>query len=385
MEKTIYLKGKIDTNNSAETEQYITEQLSGDCNCVVIDAEKLEYISSAGLRVLLRVKKQFDSLKIINVKPEVYDIFEVTGFTEMITIEKAYRRISVDGCMVIGEGENGKVYRLDSETAVKTYKNSGAIDEIRHEREMARLALILGIPTAISYDIVKVDDTYGAVFELLDPKSFSSILAHEPEKFDLCVKEYVALLKKLHTTQVPKGKLPAINDRYIRQLDYVMPLLPPKLSEKLSRLTKAVPVYDTMIHGDFHTKNIIVSKGETIIIDMDTLSVGHPVFELAQIYNCFVGYSEYNNRQVMRFQGFPYETSRRFWKCCLSLYLETDDEERLTETENKIRCLSYLKLLGWSMRHHDPENPDHMAERTLWVGELKDLLTKVDSFEFETD
>ncbi|MBR3290411.1 MAG: hypothetical protein IKI63_06525, partial [Clostridia bacterium] len=60
--------------------------------------------------------------------------------------------------------------------------------------------------------MVKVGDHYGSVFELLNARSFSQILANEPEKMDWCVKEYVDLLKKIHGTLVPEGKLPDMKE-----------------------------------------------------------------------------------------------------------------------------------------------------------------------------
>ena len=201
---TIGLNGRIDSNNVSAVEQEISAQLPTDTSAVVVlDAEKLEYISSAGLRMILRIKKSFADLKIVNVNSDVYEILEMTGFTEMMTIEKAYRVVSVEGCEVIGEGANGKVYRIDGDNVVKTYKNADALGDIQHEREVARLALVLGVPTAISYDVVKVGDSYGSVFELLNSKSFAKILAKEPERFDWCVSEYVGMLKKIHGIEVP--------------------------------------------------------------------------------------------------------------------------------------------------------------------------------------
>ena len=136
----IALSGRIDSNNAAEVEKALFSKLVEGEESVVLDAEELEYISSAGLRVILRVKKACPDLKVTGVSPEVYDIFEMTGFTEMMTVEKAYRVVSVEGCEVIGEGFNGKVYRIDGDNVVKTYKNADALAEIRHEREVARLA-----------------------------------------------------------------------------------------------------------------------------------------------------------------------------------------------------------------------------------------------------
>ena len=120
-----------------------------------MDSENLEYISSAGLRVILRLKKAEPSLKVINVSADVYEIFDITGFTEIITIEKAYRKLSVEGCEAIGKGANGTVYRLDPDTIIKVYHNADALADIHRERELARRAFVLGIPTAIPYDVVK--------------------------------------------------------------------------------------------------------------------------------------------------------------------------------------------------------------------------------------
>ena len=105
---TINLFGRIDSSNAANTETDIMAQLAGKGDVdIILDASNLEYISSAGLRVILRLKKICPELKITGVSSEVYDIFDMTGFTEMMTVEKAYRVVSVEGCEVIGEGANG--------------------------------------------------------------------------------------------------------------------------------------------------------------------------------------------------------------------------------------------------------------------------------------
>ena len=64
----------------------------------------------------------------------------------------------------------------------KVYRNPNAIDDIKRERELARKALVLGIPTAIPFDVVRVGDRFASVFELLNARSFSSIIKEEPEK-----------------------------------------------------------------------------------------------------------------------------------------------------------------------------------------------------------
>ncbi len=83
----ISLEGRLDTNTSPELE---SEYKKLDEKNIVLDLEKLNYISSAGLRVLLTMQKEMNkkgSLEIINVCDEVLDIFEVTGFNDILNIK----------------------------------------------------------------------------------------------------------------------------------------------------------------------------------------------------------------------------------------------------------------------------------------------------------
>ncbi len=86
---TITLEGKLDTNTSPELDSKINEL--DEMEEVVIDMKKLDYISSAGLRVLLSMQKIMNKqgkMTITNVCDNVMDIFEVTGFSDILDIEK---------------------------------------------------------------------------------------------------------------------------------------------------------------------------------------------------------------------------------------------------------------------------------------------------------
>jgi len=382
---TIQLNGRIDSNNAAAVEEDILARLAGeDTAPVALDAANLQYISSAGLRVILRLKKRHPGLRIFNVSSEVYEILEMTGFTEIMPVEKAYRIVSVEGCAVIGEGANGKIYRIDQDNVVKVYKNADALADIQHEREVARLALVLGVPTAISYDVVRVGDSYGSVFELLNARSFARILAEEPERMEWCVKEYVELLKKVHSITVPEGKLPSIKDDALTGILRMVDSLPEGYGEKLVRMVEEIPESSRMVHGDYHTKNIVLAGDEVLLIDMDTLSVGHPIFELSQMYNSYVGFSEYNPEIVRSFQGYDAPIAREFWRRSLRAYLGTEDAGRVTEIEEKIRCLSYADLIDWKRRHMSGTEEDH-ATLALWTSRLIELLDRTDSLCFDVD
>ena len=382
----IDLTGRIDSNNAAQLEAKILKQLEGAKDTsVVLDAAGLDYISSAGLRVLLRVRKTHPSLRITNVSPEVYEILEMTGFTEMMTVEKAYRVVSVEGCEVIGRGANGTIYRIDQDNVVKVYKNADALADIQHEREVAKLALILGVPTAISYDVVKVGDSYGSVFELLNARPFSKILATEPEKMDWCVQEYVKMLKTIHGTLVPAGKLPDMRETAVGWARFMQDHLPEEAGRKLLAMVEAVPHDDHMIHGDYHTNNLELQNDEVLLIDMDTLAVGHPIFELGSIFNALIGFSELDHEIIRRFQGYDHETAETFWKKFLAAYLGTRNERKNREVEHKARIVGYTRLIRRSIRRGGLETENGRREIDHWTEELLTLLERTDTLLFNAN
>lgn len=86
---TVALEGRLDTTTSPELEAALKEALDGVTE-LVFDLEKLEYISSAGLRVLLGAQKKMNKqggMKVTHVSDIIMEIFEVTGFSDILTIE----------------------------------------------------------------------------------------------------------------------------------------------------------------------------------------------------------------------------------------------------------------------------------------------------------
>lgn len=90
-ELTIVLEGRLDTLTSPELDDKLDEALDG-VGKLIFDLSKLEYISSAGLRVLLgayRVMEEQGEMLVRNPTPAVMEVFEITGFSETFNIEKA--------------------------------------------------------------------------------------------------------------------------------------------------------------------------------------------------------------------------------------------------------------------------------------------------------
>ena len=377
----IAVEGRIDASNAAEAEEKICSiKNDNPGKHIVVDADKLEYISSAGLRVILRLRKEEPKLAIINVDVDVYEVFDMTGFTDMVTIEKAYKRMSVEGCEFIAKGANGAVYRYDSETILKTYFAKDALPEIKQERENARRAFVLGINTAIPYGIVRVGDGYGTVTELLNATSVTKLIRNNPEDMSEAAKYYIDMLKNIHSTEVEDGEVPDMKETALSWADFVSAHIPAEQGRKLRALIEAVPKRNTLMHGDYHTNNIMVQNGEPLLIDMDTLCMGHPVFELGSMFNAFVGYSELNHQNMMDFFGYSFETAGKFWNLALKMYLGTEDEAVCQSVAEKAMIIGYTRMLRRAVRR--PNEADSPAKIAICKEMLGVLLNKVNSIEF---
>ena len=88
-ETIIRIVGRLDTITAPALDKAINEDI-GDTRNLILDMKSLEYISSAGLRVLLGAQKKMQkigSMKVVNVCEEVMEVFEITGFSDILTIE----------------------------------------------------------------------------------------------------------------------------------------------------------------------------------------------------------------------------------------------------------------------------------------------------------
>ena len=134
------------------------------------------------------------------------------------------------------------------------------------------------------------------------------------------------------------------------------------------------------LDGDYHTNNIMVQNNEPLLIDMDTLCMGHPVFELGSMFNAFVGYAELDHQVAMNFFGYSYETSEKFWNMSLKMYLGTEDETVCQSVAEKAMVIGYTRMLRRAIRR--PNDADSPAKIARCKEMLDQLLKKIDTLSF---
>ena len=372
---TFMMWNRIDGNNATEFEKKIRDSFKNEIpDELVLDASNLEYISSGGLRVILRLRKEIKNVTMVNVNSMVFEILEVTGFNEILGVERPRRRISIEGCKIIGSGANGTVYRIAPDEIVKVLKPGVSLEKAERERELAKWALIKGVPTAIPNEIAEVGDQYGMIFELLSAKASEEYVEESPENLEDFIDKSYSLMKELHTIEVKPGELPDIKEKYVKYAGSCRDLFTEEEFEKIEKLFDDIPESKTLLHGDYHVKNIMICDGELMLIDMDSLSCGDSIFEMVGIYSAYIEFSKFSAKSAA-FLGISQKSCRRIWERMLELYSGGADEETRMAIERKVRTLGCLWIIDFMRKRPERESAAHSIE--VSVNDVKNDLKQM--------
>ena len=282
------------------------------------------------------------------------------------------RNISIDGAPKIGEGAHGEVYRIDGDTIVKVYRPSVSLDAIRREKKLAKWAFVKRLPTAISFDIVRVGDRYGVVYEMLNARSASDYVKESEENLEDFIQKSVELMNRIHSIEVTPGELPDMKKQSLEWTEKCRQYLPSDICDRIKTLTEEIPDSHTLLHADFHLKNIMVSGSSLMLIDMDTLCVGDPIFELATICNSYREFPSIAPEAAM-FLGLDVETAYKIWDRTLEVYMGDADSRAINDTANKARVLGCVRIIDYMERHKD--NPEREICINTCVRDITDILS----------
>ena len=368
----LYFKGELNSANADDIEKECLDIIEKqEFESIVLDFNDLVYISSAGLRILLRLKQTYQNVTVEQVSLEVYDILQMTGFTNIIQCTKKLNEVSVENAQVIGEGFFSTVYRINKDTIIKVFNRTSDAGQIERELKLAKTAFVLGIPTAISFDIVKVNDKLGVRFEMLDCMSLKNCFLTYPEKYEDLLNKYVSLLKKINTTECFDLTIPDMREIYKQKVETIKPNFTEEQYAKLVKLFEELEPRNTLVHGDCHFKNIMVQGEDFLLIDMDTLSRGNPIFELAQLRAPYVAFDEDDPGNSERFLGVKNEFVVKLFNDIVNLYFEKDIEQ----AQQKIALICYVHMIWWTMVN----TPDNERRLNGCKERLLKLLNTVDN------
>lgn len=311
---TIAISGRVD---ATEATNFQNEALSlvkeyDNVESIVIDATQLTFISSLGLRVILMLKKKYDDLRIIGACPDVYNVFTITGFHKIINVEKALPNIDVEGCKQVSGRKDE--YQLTEDTILKVFPAGTTKADVEAEVAMAKEAFVLGVPTAMAFDIVRVGAKYGLIYESTSPLEIDAIALG-------------TMLRTLHEQKVdPDGAFPYGINIEKKRINALQPYLGDDAVSKLLQMLSVLPDATSLLHGNLSLSSIMKQNNEPIFTDMGSVCFGHPVVDLAHIYSSFT----------------EEQKTGEYFESFLDEYYDMESDETIRRNRENIVALSMI-------------------------------------------
>lgn len=342
---TVSVDGRLDTEASVRFDAEIAEiSRSNPHESMVLDAEKLQYVASSGLRTILKLVKTEKNFSMENVSESVYNVFEMTGFSRIMTIRKALRKIDLEKCERIGFGGNGAVYRVSEDEIVKVNYNPATYAALDMELAKAKEAFLLGIPTAISFDLVDCGEgRRGVVYETIKSKTLGETIQSSPERMEELTEKYIEQLNILHAVHTDNPVFGNAKDSYRKQVEDASKFLTEEEGKMLEQILEVLPEGDRLVHCDAHPKNIMIQGKEMLWIDMEGMSVGHPIYDLISISAVLNGMR--TDEVTMSICGMDIQTVLRFKECFIRKYFKTDDPEAVQKYSSMIDVLRLIRAV----------------------------------------
>ena len=387
---TVSMKGRLDTEASVKFETEFMQICKENAHdSLVVDATGLEYIASSGLRTILKMAKSENNFRIENVAPTVYSVFEMTGFSRIIKISKALRKIDLEACERIGFGGNGAVYRVSEDEIVKVNYDPETYEGLDKELTKAKEAFLLGIPTAISFDMVDCGDgKRGVVYETIKSRTLGETMQSNPDRMEELTEKYVEQLNLLHSTSTDNPIFSSAKEYYSKQVESASKFFTPEEGEQLKLILEALPEGDRLVHCDAHPKNIMVQNGEFLWIDMEQMSVGHPIYDLISIAVILNGMR--TDEMIMGIAGMDNATVALLKNCFIRKYFKTEEPEMIEKFGSMLNALRLIRTVfavGFNSRNTEKYRPAiiDMARQVFFpniqniVGGVRYLVSVIDN------
>lgn len=386
---TVYPVGRLDTDSSVKFETEILDICNANKHeSLILDATELQYVASSGLRVILKIAKSEKNFKIENVSSAIYSVFEMTGFSRIINISKALRKIDLEKCERIGFGGNGAVYRVSEDEIVKVNYNPDTYGGLEKELTKAKEAFLLGVPTAISFDLVDCGDgKRGVVYETIKSTTLGEAMHSDPSRMEELTDRYVEQLNALHSIRTDNPVFGSAKDNFRKQVEDSSKYLTEEEGKLLHLVLDALPEGDRLVHCDAHPKNLMIQNGEMLWIDMEQMAVGHPIYDLISIAVILDGMR--TEEMIMNIAGMSNANVALLKECFLRKYFNTEDKEMLEKLSSMMGALRLIRTV-FAIGFKTPQNEKYrqaiidMARKVFFpniqniVAGVKSLLSVVD-------
>ncbi len=273
-----------------------------------------------------------------------------------------------------GAGANGESYDCiaDNSVMLKLYNSDYPTDTIFSELDVARKVYELGVPSPEPGELVTDGQRIGIRFRrIVGKRSFSRMLADEPERYDELAREFARCCLKLHSTECPDGVFPDAKPQFQALLDADV-YLDARQKAKASAFLQDIPDARTALHGDLHIGNVIstlpfgapLSQPHSLyFIDLGYFARGCPLLDLGMMRCICVTSDDEFRRKEMHIDA---SLAAKVWASFVDEYfggsLSVEEADALITPYQALKCF----LIEYNLNGFLPPNYAELVRSVKW-------------------
>ena len=197
------------------------------------------------------------------------------------------------------------------------------------------------------YELVCTAYGYAMVLEFVDGAPLSDLIVQGEVSPETAGAMMARCLSDLHALHGDPTRMRDVRKPFLSMVDNVALWLSEATVAVCKKSIRMIPASTTLVHGDVHMGNVFMrSCGSPVLIDADTISMGHPVFDLACTYSTLVCEAIVDSVRAESFHGVSTEITRAVWQSLVSCYFANARETRTAMMDRQIDMLAWLVLLN---------------------------------------
>ena len=274
------------------------------------------------------------------------------------------KEISVDNLDIVAQGGMGKIYRINDEQILKVF-NDISLEDLQRQKDTAVEVFKSMVPTPISYEMVKVGDKYGIIYEFLNGSSVGKAMADHPERVQEMGEKMGELFSQLHAASMKDLTLEYMNDLVNIWIDRIEnKFIKEKDARMLREIIKAIPRGNCILHCDFHEGNVMIQNGEYVLIDIDEVCIGHPLYDLTYHYINHEFLAK-QPKMLLKSTGLTPKLAKQSARITRKAYFKAMDKK--TERMYKDLMASFVPFLLVMNLGRIGEKADYMSKSSLSI------------------
>jgi uncharacterized protein (TIGR02172 family) len=198
----------------------------------------------------------------------------------------------------------------------------------------------------------------GVVYEIIKSSTLGETIQKDPSRMEELTEKYIEQLNLLHAVHTNNPVFSNAKANYAKQVEDASKYLTEEEGELLKLVLEALPEGDRLVHCDAHPKNIMIQNGEMLWIDMEGMSVGHPIYDLISIAVVLNGMR--TDEMTIGICGMDNATVMQLKNCFIRKYFKTEDPEMIQKYAgilDGLRLIRAVFAIGFTSQNTEKFRP----------------------------